>query len=427
MMTWVRLLFILLLCVLSSAVLQAREVTELDELQLPSVEKKAWRFKEFPVLAWWPPPGTATIEDFRAYKEAGFTIYPANPDIGFEQSIKFADEVELPIVVWRKYQGFASTPQYQLIFPKDNPNIVGWITSDEPFGMHRIVEEITKVNTLMREDPSRWVFFNLLPPSDPQNNPGTKEIIEAAVRSGMPVLSYDNYVIYDDGHDNTEQHFNNLEILRRASVKYDVPFWAFALTLKHLHYRRPSESDLRWKQYTNLAYGAKGLWYFCYWGPTNWENWDKVAIVDPANGRKTQLYEYVKKLNHAVLAMSDILLGLTSIDVVHTNPPKGQRPFKADQYWISNISAKDALVGFFQDSADTSYAMIVNKQHGMNRSAEETADTIELTFAPEVSSVVAVNWLDGKPGHITVKKRKASLRILGGTGVLLKANILQDN
>ncbi|MBN2295927.1 MAG: hypothetical protein JXM70_26080, partial [Pirellulales bacterium] len=226
---------------------------------------------------------------------------------------------------------------------------------------------------------------------------------------------------YNDGHDNRKEHFNNLEIFRKASVRHDVPFWAFAVTTKHLKYRHPSESDLRWKQYTNLAYGAKGLWYFCYWGPADWRGWARTSIVGPANGGKTDLYVYVKTINRAVLDMGDILLGLTSEGVVHTNPPPGHHPFKKNQNWISDMMAEDALIGFFHDKSGASYAMVVNQKHGMNKSAEDTSGTIELTFAPKVQSVVAVNWLDGNPGPLSIEKRKASLRIHGGTGVLLKA------
>jgi hypothetical protein len=419
-----RLLSVLLLYACSLAVLQgADRITDLKTLELPTVEKEPWRFEGFPILAWWPPPGTATIKDFRVYKEAGFTIYPANPDCGFENSIMLAEQAGLPVVAWRSYQGFSlPKPEHPIAFRDDNPNIVGWVTGDEPSGMRNVVKAITAVNKLMREDPSRAAFFNMLPPRR-QGRPDTKAIIDAGIRCGMPVLSYDDYVMYDDGRNETKEHFDALEVFRQASVQHDVPFWAFALTSGHDRYRPPSESDLRWKQYTNLAYGAKGLWYFCYWGPTNRRFWDKNGIVNPRNGRKTKLYRYVKTLNHAVLAMGDILLGLTNEGVVHTNPPKGHRPFRPGEYWISDIAAGDALIGFFHDADGTPYAMVVNKQHGMNKSVEETADTIELTFAPDVRSVVAVNWLDGIPGPIAMKERKASLRLYGGTGVLLKAEV----
>ena len=49
------------------------------------------------------------------------------------------------------------------------------------------------------------------------------------------------------------------------------------------------------------------------------------------------------------------------------------------------------------------------------------ADTIDLTFAADVKEVEAVNWLDGTPGKLALNGTRASLRIYGGTGVLIKA------
>ena len=128
----------------------------------------------------------------------------------------------------------------------------------------------------------------------------------------MPVRSSDNYVIYEDGTDKAKQHFDNLASARELSLKYDVPFWAFALTTKHRKYRHPSESDLRWKQFTNLAYGAKGLWYFCYWGPHRWDDkgWGTRSIVDSVTGEPTELYQQVRKLNKTVLLIRFTINGL---------------------------------------------------------------------------------------------------------------------
>lgn len=393
---------------------------ELQSLQLPAVAKRSWRFKKFPIIAWWGPPGTARLEDFQAYKNAGFTLYAANPDTAYERALDLARRTGLSVMAYRQPQGFGLPPQ-AADFSKHRKQIVGWITHDEPGGIGPVKDSVTAVNVLMREDPTRWALFNLLPPYA-QQNPSTDEVIAAAVRNGMPLISYDSYVINADGSDNVEAHFRYLEQFRQASLKYQVPFWAFALSIQHFGYRRPSESDVRWNQFTNLAYGAKGLWYFTYWGPKDWKNWDRVAIVDPKDGSKTALYEQVKSLNHAVSDMGQILMGLTSTEVAHTAPPPGQHTFVPGARWISGIQAKDALIGFFKDGTGKQFALVVNKQHGMGKSASETADTLELTFAPNVHSVTAVNWLNGTPGPLRLTNGKASLRVFGGTGVLLRLN-----
>ena len=414
---------ILLLSVGLPADLKGEDVKDLSDLKLPPVAKKEWMFKSFPIMAWWPPPGTRTLDDFHRYKEAGFTIYTANPDAGFENALKLARKADIPVMPHRTMGGFdVPRPVKPVVYPVNDSNVVGWITRDEPGGFSAVRRAITEVNELMRSDPARWALFNNFPLHRRQE-PSVLEIAEAALRNGMPVLSYDNYVILDDGRDRTKEHFDNLASARTLTLKYDVPFWAFALTTKHRKYRRPSESDIRWKQFTNLAYGAKGLWYFCYWGPHRWDDrgWDTKSIVNSTTGEPTDLYYQVKKLNKAVLAMGDILLGLTSEDVVHTHPPQGHAAFKKGKHWITDIKAQDALIGFFRNVEGDRYALVVNKRHGKNKSSKEMADTIDLTLGADVKEVEAVSWLDGTPGKLALNGTMASLRIHGGTGVLIKA------
>jgi hypothetical protein len=229
-----------------------------------------------------------------------------------------------------------------------------------------------------------------------------------------------------DGSDRTGVFYTQLDQFRRASLRHGVPFWAFALTVAHHRYRRPSESDLRWQHYSNLAYGAKGLWYFTYWAPTGWKGWEARAIVDARDGSRTELYEWVKALNRAILDVGDLLLRLRSVDVVHTRPPAGQRGFAPGTFWITDIKARDALVGLFEGADGAVYALVVNKLHGMGKSARETADTVELTFSDRVRSVDAVSWLDGVPGPLGVAAGKVSLTIHGGSGILLKADLDEE-
>jgi hypothetical protein len=82
-------------------------MAEFKALQLPPVQREPWRFKNFPILAWWGPPGTATLEDFKRYKDAGFTLYAANPDAGFNRAMRFARQAGLDVMPFRQGQGFA--------------------------------------------------------------------------------------------------------------------------------------------------------------------------------------------------------------------------------------------------------------------------------------------------------------------------------
>jgi hypothetical protein len=387
-----------------------------------SSERRPWRFTEFPIIAWWGPPGTAGREAFEAYRDAGFTLHATNPDEGFAEALAHVEAVGLQAMVFRTAQGFALPPLPNPGFPAHRDAIVGWIAEDEPAGAERVARAIGRVETLMETDPTRWAFFNMLSPHL-AGIPATAAAIDAAAQRGMPILSYDTYVTMADGTDRADLLYDHLALFRRASLRHGVPFWAFALTIEHGPYRRPSESDLRWQQYSNLAYGAKGLWYFTYWAPVGWPGWDHRAIVDATDGSRTELYDWVRAINHAVRDMGPLLLRLTSTDVVHTHPPPRERGFEAGRSWITDIRARDALVGYFSDSAGTRYAMVVNKVHGPGRSARDTADSLELRFADSVRAVDIVSWLDGVPGPLALEDGRARLRVGGGTGVLLRATL----
>ena len=397
----------------------------ISSFKLPPVKKAPWRFKKFPLIAWWGPPGTAPQKAFDDYRDAGFNLYLANSDIGTSQALEKAKAAGLAIMGFPGGGGFGLKRRH-VDFPQDDPSIVAWLITDEPSGVEGVENAITAMNTQMRRDPTRYAFYNMLPPSA-MRDPSTTEAIKAAVENGLPILSYDAYVIYKNGNTNPENQFRFLEIYREASVQYDVPLWAFALTISHFNYRRPSESDYRWNQYTSLAYGAKGLWCFTYWGPTedkrNWDKWDNRAIVNPATGRKTKLWHQVKAVNDTVSAVGDTLLKLKSVGVAHTSEPLVDRPFKPGKWWISDIKAQNALLGFFVDPAGKKYAWVMNKQHGAKSSAADLADTMTLTFAPDVKKVTALSWLDGTPGHIAIdKNHQATLKIAGGTGVLIRVD-----
>ena len=395
----------------------------LDQLRLPPVAQVPWQFQEFPIAAWWGPPGTATREDFQNYKDAGFNLHATNLDTGFDQALIFIENVGLHSLTLRTPGNFELPPRANPVPPSNRPAIVGWIVDDEPNGDVAVSNSIRQVNALMRNDPSRWAFFNLLPPNL-QADSGTAGVVAAATRNGMPVVSFDDYPIMVDGSDLTTRFYTNLSTVRRAALQAGRHFWAFGVTIEHNgyagRYRRPSESDLRWMQFSNLAYGAKGLWYFTYWGASTLPGFSHTAIVGN-DGTQSELYEMVRAINTTVQAAGQTLLRLQSTSVVHTLPPQGQPAFVPHSTWIDSVAGRDVLIGFFKDLAGVDYALLVNKVHGASLSAQAASDAIALKFDSSVRSVEAVSWLDGATGPLTLDQtRSATMHLAGGTGVLLR-------
>ena len=52
-----------------------------------------------------------------------------------------------------------------------------------------------------------------------------------------------------DGTDHPEV-YQNMEAMRTVAGEHEMPWWAFALCTRHLEYREPSETDLRWQAYS---------------------------------------------------------------------------------------------------------------------------------------------------------------------------------
>src|SRR5690606_13852145 len=148
--------------------------------------------------AWWCPPGGASIQDFENYRDAGFSIYVVNPDEGFFDAMDKATSVGLPIMPFRNKQGFSAKGIDVDYSKQPLSNIVSWITSDEPGTVEAAAKTIGEVNELMRLDPTRWAMFNCLPPHVKAID--TEKLVAAAVRNGAPIISYDNYVILEDGN-----------------------------------------------------------------------------------------------------------------------------------------------------------------------------------------------------------------------------------
>lgn len=125
-----------------------------------------------------------------------------------------------------------------------------------------------------------------------------------------PLLEYDESDYF--AKPERENYYYNLDLLRSKTSALKIPFWSFIQTLGFSNttaegHREPSEADIRWQVFTNLAFGAKGIQYFCYFTPGSGRETFYPALID-ADGNKTVRYDYVKKLNDDIRDVGKILL-----------------------------------------------------------------------------------------------------------------------
>jgi hypothetical protein len=170
----------------------------------------------------------------------------------------------------------------------------------------------------------------------------------------------DHYPMMQPGADSRESYCANLEVMRRESIRKGVPHWNFFNTMPFGPHFDPTEHSIRWQMMTSIAYGSKGLLYFCYWTPRGGE-FPKGGAIITAEGRKTRHYDQARRLNAAVKAMGPTLMQLTSTGVVRVKPDEAkaealeQTPFRV----LDGGAHGDYLVGMFRH-ADGRRAVVLN-------------------------------------------------------------------
>lgn len=101
-------------------------------------------------------------------------------------------------------------------------------------------------------------------------------------------------------------HLISLKYLSECAQTTGAELYFFVQTMPfRTTHRKPEEEDIRWQVNCGLAFGAKGVQYFCYRTPdTGWEfNGEQYAMVK-TDGTKTDLYYAVQKVNAELAFLS---------------------------------------------------------------------------------------------------------------------------
>jgi hypothetical protein len=162
-------------------------------------------------------------------------------------------------------------------------------------------------------------------------------------------VSYDHYALMEDGS-LRGGYFPNLELVRAAALKHDLPFWNIVLSNAHFKYAEPSNAGLRFQAYTTLAYGGRGISYFTYISPTSGNY--RLAPIDQF-GHKTPTWNMLRNVNLQIHALAPTMIKLKSLGVVHHGDvPEGCRGLTGPGRFV---------VGEFEGPQGEAYVMVVNK------------------------------------------------------------------
>lgn len=265
---------------------------------------------------------------------------------------------------------------------------------------------------LLKRDPNHLPFINLLPIYVDTAYSGTnyEAYVDIYCQKVKPkLLCYDHYALFENME--RESYFENMEVIRRAGLKFNIPMGFIFQTTPHGTYRDPSETDLRWQVNSALAYGCKALLYFTYFTLTDPEANFHNGIIDP-KGKRTVHYDMAKRINAELKTMGSTLMQLTSTAVYHTGKlPGGCTKLPADAP-IQGDNGASLVLGFFKNEDGSRWAIIVNRDL-------RKPVSVKLTFDKKILALKELSPRSGELSKLKLKQNNAVFNLgPGGIKVL---------
>jgi hypothetical protein len=319
----------------------------------------------FPISYWVGPP--AEDDRYAELAECNFTLaLNGDPDLAHKHGLRWIvgdrrvagiheQSPERDAAIDAAVAEYASRPGFLGLYLKDEPNSASF-------------PQLAYVNQrVLQQAPDAIPYVNLFPTyatAEQLGNPTYEEHVEEFVTTVKPrVISYDHYALVHDGL--RPDYYQNLEIIRRASLKHGVLFWYILLVTPHGPYRDPSEGELRWQVYTSLAYGCQGILYFTYFTPHD-ANWDFRRGLIRRDGTRDRKFDIVKRINAELKRLGPTLLKLTSTKVYHVvadgELPRDTQAPPADAL-VQSVSSGHLVVGEFAAKGRT-YVLLANGSYG---------------------------------------------------------------
>ena len=347
----------------------------------------------FAIGFWVDPPADGKMEQrYKDIADANFTLiiggFGASTIETVNRQLALCEKYDLRVVA-----NCSGTPVAEL--PK-GPACWGYSLVDEPSAaafpdLRARVDEIRKLR------PGKLAYINLLPnyaTAEQLGTPTYDEYVAKFMDIVQPdVLSMDHYPTMKPDADSRDSYCANLDVFRTHALKNNVPFWNFFNCMPFGSHADPTEAQLRWQIYTSIAYGAKGVLYFCYYTPLSPE-FPKGGAIIGRDDRPTRHYDEAKRINAAIKNLGPVLMKLTSTGVVRVKPDDDPATVLTGTP-VKNLAREaqdpkhDFLVGVFKHADGRRAVLLNNYRH--DYSAWPTVE-----FDAEAGKVVEVSKKTGQ-------------------------------
>lgn len=248
----------------------------------------------------------------------------------------------------------------------DHPAVWGIDVGDEPSALDfpYYGKVIDKVNSLF---PKQFAYLNLYPnyasvsqntASQTVNQLGTPtyaEHIDQYVKYvGTDYICYDFY-LYSI---NVPKAYENLRVVSDACLRTGRSMWIVLQVNSNREEEWITEDGLRFQAYTAMAFGAENIIWAC-WTAGWWHN----QVVDE-NGKKTQQYEKLKKVNAEIHRLANM----------YDNYRRTATHFVGFEGtdWLEGVNVKSTSSldsGFFFDvKAENGMPLVIGEMTGKKRS-----------------------------------------------------------
>lgn len=339
---------------------------------LGSAQAEPFVQKEFAIGLWVSPPAGEGAEAdrvlearYRECAEANFNLVIGGWSVPAEKQIEVCQRVGLKAIVESK-----AKPEEL----PDGPACWGYLLADEP-GAAAFADLAKRADEVRAKRPGRLPYVNLFPNYAPEWALGGTydHHVEQWMKVFKPeVLSMDHYPLMRPDGDSRASYCANLETMRKYSVAAGVPFWNFFHCMPFNDRLDPTEAQIRWQINTSLAYGAKGVLYFCYWTPGKGAGgageFPRGGAILTAEGRRTRHYDEAKRINAELKKIGPFLMQLTSVDVYRlksTDKGPTTRPgaLVKSMARVGGDPENEFIVGSLKHADGRRVAIVVNHNH----------------------------------------------------------------
>lgn len=341
-------------------------------------------FQTLPLVGYHSIPHSETsLERYSELAATGLNISMSGfPNVSEAlKALDYAKQVGVKLIVSCPELASATAGTVRTLM--EHEALAGYFLKDEPSA-----NEYKKLGAWVQEiravDKDHVCYFNLFPTYAPMEHLGVeaptmamayREYVRRSleeVQAGL--LSFDHYpIITSDGVSVREDWYENLEIIASEAKRSAVPFWAFALTVAHGPYPKPSLAHLRLQVYSNLAYGAQGIQYFTYWTPTEDKSWDFNNAPIDGDGNRTAIYDIMSEMNRELQKIADVFLGSNVLAVGHLGAlPVGTDRLSSLPDPFKKINTSGSILVSILENEGVNYLVMVNKD--LHKSADITLE-----------------------------------------------------